>query len=85
MAQSENKFFLIHKMEGRNLYGRNFPPQENNVALKVILASILEKCLVEGREQDLDLFLSYLLVLRTKFQGKRYFDMEMVETEVFKG
>ncbi len=85
MAITGNKFFLVHKVEGKELYARNFPPLEQNVILKVILGSVLERCLVEEREEDLELFMSYLLVLRTRFQDKKYFDMEVIQTEAFKG
>ena len=67
MSEIGHRYFLLHKQPDKANYVRNFPPLENNIFIKIIIGSILERCVVEGREHDIELFLNYLLVLRTRF------------------
>jgi hypothetical protein len=82
MGDNLHRFFLLQK-RGES-YSRYFPPLDNNIALKVLLAAVLEQCIVNRQDGDLDFFYNYLLALRKKFSDKRFYDLDIVGTELFK-
>lgn len=80
----ETRYYLLQKRASDGCYQRQFPPLEENVLIKVLIGSILEQCLVDKLEGDLDYLLNYILVLRSRFNERKYYDMEVISTEAFK-
>lgn len=77
-----HRFFLLQKRG--ECFSRYFPPLDNNIALKVLLAAVIEQCIVNRQDGDLDFFYNYVLALRKKFSDKRLYDLEIVATDLFK-
>lgn len=81
---TETRYFLLQKRQSDDSYLRHFPPLEENVLIKVLLGAILEQCITDRLENDVDYLLNYILVLRGKLQDRKYYDIEVIGTEAFK-
>lgn len=77
------KFFLLQRRDITGSYIRSFSALDDNIVIKVLLGAILEQCILDKSESDIDFLLNYILVLRTRFQEKKYYDLEVISTEAF--
>lgn len=82
--REQTKFFLLQKNETRGAgFCRTFSALDDNVVVKVVLGAVLEQSLLDRSESDLDFFLNYILVLKTRFQEKKHYGLEVLGTEMF--
>lgn len=81
--KSDTRYYLLQKKPQSSLLLRHFPPLEDSILIKVLIGAILEQCIVERKENDLDYLLNYILVLRTKLKDNRHHDLEVISTDAF--
>ena len=79
--RASQKLFLLHK-EGAQ-FRRYFPLLEDNAVVKLLLGAVLEACILERRTEDLQFFRHYLAELRVRFKEKKYYGLEVVESQAF--
>lgn len=79
--KASQKLFLLHK-DG-NQYKRHFPALEDNVVVKLLLGAVIEACILEQRTDDLKYFQHYLSELRKRFKEKKYYGLEIIESQAF--
>jgi hypothetical protein len=78
------RFFLLQKNETSGAgFCRSFSALDDNVVVKVVLGAVLEQSLLDRSESDLDFFLNYILVLKTRFQEKKHYGLEVLGTDTF--
>lgn len=82
-STADTRYFLLQKHPQKEVFVRHFPPLDDNILIKVLLGSVLEECIVERKEHDLDYLLNYILVLRSKLKDKKHHELEAVATDVF--
>lgn len=79
--RASQKYFLLHQVQ--NEYKRAFPPFEKNIMVKLLLGAVIEACILERRAKDLEFFQNYLNELRMRFKEKKYYGLEIIETQTF--
>lgn len=77
------KYYFLQKSTTSNGFYRSFAALDDNSIVKVLFGAIFEQLILDKSESDLDFFLNYIMVLRTRFTEKKYYDLEVIGTEAF--
>ena len=79
--KASQKLFLLHK-DG-NDFKRHFHALEDNVVVMLLLGAVVEACILERRTEDLRFFQHYVSELRKRFREKKYYGLEIIESQAF--
>lgn len=78
-----NKFYLLQHREDENLFVRKFPSGETVTVFKVLMGSLLELCLIDGLENDLDSISKYVQSLIPQTMPMAVFGLEGLADRAF--
>lgn len=82
-TSAEVKYYFLQRRASGGGFLRCFAALDDNAVVKVLFGAIFEQLILDKSESDLDFFLNYILVLRTRFTEKKYYDLEVIGTEAF--